>query len=651
MGDDRSTPSSSVLHAALGAASIGVWSWALDSGALSWSPEQYALLGLSPDQPPSFAAWERVIHPDDRPTMLAFVAELRERPRLLCRTEFRVVTPRGVRWLQAVGHLEDRPEFGGCTLLGVNIDVTDRKAAEAALETSRNSLHAQYAELESIYGTVPVGLCILDRELRYVRINERLAEINGIPASAHLGRTVHEIVPDIADAVARMLRPVFETGAPVLNFELTGETAAQPGVKRTWVEHYFPVRGPNGDVIAISLVAEEITERLRTERELRDADRRKDEFLATLAHELRNPLAPIRSAAAVLRRPSTEPGAREWATAIIERQVQTMARLLDDLLDVSRITRGKLPLQVCRLTLQSAVEGAIEVARPLIDARRHVLSVALPSQPILIDADAVRLGQVFSNLLTNAAKYTDPGGSIQLRVELEAERVCISVSDNGIGLDSDSLSHIFEMFSQVKSALDRSDGGLGIGLAFARGIVELHGGSIWAHSDGLGRGSVFRVYLPVARAAVVPEPSINASVPRALAQSKRVLVADDNVDAAHTLAMLLQLSGHDVRLVHDGEAAVREALAFRPDVALIDIGMPGLNGYEVAERLRTTSWRSRARLIALTGWGQSEDEHRAAEAGFDQHVTKPLDPEWLPTLIEGPASEHRDDDPQLRHRS
>jgi PAS domain S-box-containing protein len=379
--------------------------------------------------------------------------------------------------------------------------------------------------------------------------------------------------------------------------------------------------------------AQDITRGKYAEAALREADRRKDEFLATLAHELRNPLAPIRNAAGALRVAGTE--RREWAIGVIERQIQTMARLLEDLLDVSRITRGALPLQKQRVRLAALIEGALETARPLIDARRHTVRVMQPDS-VELDADPVRLEQVLSNLLTNAAKYMDQGGHIDLTVAVSAGDVSITVRDAGIGLEPESLQGVFNIFSQVKSALHRSEGGLGIGLALVRGIVELHGGSIEARSAGLGRGSDFVVRLPLPIPAATQ--SLAASAPPELpARRRRVLVADDNRDGAETLGLLLELAGHEVRIAHGGQAALAATRQLPPEIAIIDIGMPDLNGYELARAIRATDWGKSAVLVAITGWGQDGDKERAFEAGFDAHLTKPVDPRVLESVLRSDA--------------
>jgi signal transduction histidine kinase len=375
-------------------------------------------------------------------------------------------------------------------------------------------------------------------------------------------------------------------------------------------------------------------ERVSLIRRLRDTDTRKDEFLATLAHELRNPLAPIRNALEIMRVNERDRSpVEQTARLMIERQLEQMVRLVDDLLDVSRITRGRLELRKERTELATVIKSAVETSRPLIDAARHELTVSLPPQPVYLEADPVRLAQVFANLLNNAARYMDKGGRITVTAEREAADVVVRVIDTGMGISADALPKIFDMFSQVDQTRDRSQTGLGIGLTLVKRLVDLHGGRVDAKSEGAGRGTELIVRLPVTAAAPAAraQVAVGPSEPHSIA--RRILVADDNRDAAESMGMLLRLMGNEVRTVYDGVEAVEEAEAFRPDVILLDIGMPKLNGYDAARRIREQRWSEGTMLIALTGWGQDEDKRKASEAGFDRHFTKPLDPAELQRLI------------------
>ncbi|HEX9206598.1 MAG TPA: ATP-binding protein [Steroidobacteraceae bacterium] len=369
----------------------------------------------------------------------------------------------------------------------------------------------------------------------------------------------------------------------------------------------------------------DVTDEKRAIEQLQEADRRKDEFLAILAHELRNPLAPMRNAIALLRAKGLPSPELQWARDVIERQMEQLTRLIDDLLDMSRIRSGKIQLRRERIDLAQVVHGAVEASRPLLDQYAHQLAIELPAEPIPLHGDLVRLAQVFCNLLNNAARYTPRGGSISITAGREGATAVVRVRDNGIGIPADMLPKIFDMFTQVDRSLERTRGGLGIGLTLVRKLVELHGGTIEARSGGAGQGCEFIVRLPVAEPATgtVPAPSPRETA-RTAPASRRILVVDDNRDAADGLALLLQTSGHEVQVAYDGCEAVRAARAFQPDLVFMDIGLPGLNGYDAARAIRGEPWGQRMALVALTGWGQDEDRRRSREAGFDHHLVKPV---------------------------
>jgi PAS domain S-box-containing protein len=390
-----------------------------------------------------------------------------------------------------------------------------------------------------------------------------------------------------------------------------------------------PIVDEPGRVLGAVLVFRDATEMRTAQQSLRDADRRKNEFLAVLAHELRNPLAPIRQAAQIARSPSATPAQIAWSTEVIERQVGHMARLLDDLLDVSRITRGTLEVRRSRVELASVIEAAIEMARPLIDARRHTLTLDVSAEPLPLDADPLRIAQVIANLLSNAAKYTSPGGRIRLSAGRSGGYAVVHIVDNGAGLSREALATIFQIFVQIASPLDRDEGGLGIGLALSKGLVELHAGTIEASSPGPGHGSEFVVRLPLARETRdnAPKPAGIVAASQPSARGLRIVVADDNHDAAASLAALLELEGHGVEVVNDGAAALDAIRRLHPDIALLDIGMPSLNGYDVARRVRAAEWGGAGiTLVAVTGWGQAADKDKAFDAGFDHHWVKPVKP-------------------------
>jgi signal transduction histidine kinase/ActR/RegA family two-component response regulator len=370
----------------------------------------------------------------------------------------------------------------------------------------------------------------------------------------------------------------------------------------------------------------EMRERRVAEDALKAADQRKDEFLATLAHELRNPLAPIRNGLQIMRM-TTDPETIGRAQIMMERQLQQMVRLVDDLLDVSRITTGKLVLRTERVSLQDVMTMAIDAVRPLIDAKRHSLSVDLPAIKIELDADATRLSQIFSNILNNAVKYTEPGGSIRIAARLAAGAVEVRVTDTGIGIAADEMPDVFDMFTQFDASPERTHGGLGVGLALARRLAQLHGGTITARSGGLGQGSEFTVRLPLATA---PADAANTEVrPQGPAQSRRVLVVDDNRDFALSLSALLEFEGHDVRTTFEATAAESVAAEFRPEIAFLDLGLPSVNGFELARRLRGQPGMNGLVLVAVTGWGKDEDRQRSRDAGFDLHLVKPVEPDQI----------------------
>jgi PAS domain S-box-containing protein len=414
------------------------------------------------------------------------------------------------------------------------------------------------------------------------------------------------------------------------NFSMEYRLRRRDGEFRWILDDGVPRFGPAGEFTGYIGSCIDITERRRVEERLRDADRRKDEFLAVLSHELRNPLAPVRTAAHYLKARNLPDADLNRSAEIIERQVGQMARLIDDLLDVSRISRGVIELRRETLDFAEVVEAAVDSCRGEIEARSQDLRVRLPERPVVFDADRHRLVQAVSNLLSNAAKYTPMGGRIELATRAQGSLLEVLVEDNGIGIPPNQLSEIFELFAQV----DRSERqGLGIGLTLARQLVQLHGGSIEARSEGIGRGSTFIMRLPI-RAGAAPTARAETRTASA-SEPRRILVADDNQDAAESLALVLEMAGHEVRTAFDGEAALRLAAEFRPAVAFLDIGMPQLTGYEVAIRIRQETWGRSVHLVALTGWGQESDRLTAQEAGFDEHLVKPVFPDVLTRLVAG----------------
>ncbi len=423
-------------------------------------------------------------------------------------------------------------------------------------------------------------------------------------------------------------------------------------VHRDGTAHWAAVRGQTvfdetttpRTPLRLTGVLLDISERRRAEADLREADRRKDVFLGTLAHELRNPLAPMRNALQVLRLTGGAQHAAVQAREMMERQLAHMVRLVDDLLDVSRISRGKLQLRPGRACLQDMVHAAAETARPNLEAAGVHLQLLLPRDPVWLAVDAGRVAQIFSNLLTNAAKFTNRHGHVKVTAERDGAAAVVRVRDTGVGLSEKSLRHIFELFSQADQSLEKTQGGLGVGLALARGLAEMHGGTVSAASEGEGRGSEFTVRLPLSRGegtgARGEENPISSSPLAPVPSPLKVLVVDDNVDAAASLEMLLRLLGCEAVTANDGLEGVCLAGSYRPDIVMMDIGMPKLNGYDACRRIRGEPWGKDLRIVALTGWGTEEDQRKAAEAGFDRHFTKPVSPQDLESLLaETPAAE------------
>ena len=687
----------------------------------------------------------------------------------------------------------------------VAILVLRHRHAQEVMHSNERIANERLAQLNTIYASAPVGLCFVDRDLRYVSINNALAAMNGDRPEYFIGKTVREAQPDLADVVERHYRRAIETGQPVVDEEVRGRPL--PGRKEPTycVCSYYPVHNDGGELIGVNVAVRDVTrrkqaeadtlflldlgegirfaadadellwavavalgehlkasrcgfveidlnrERLTVQRDyhphvpsivgvyslaafgaelleaaragqiiviantegdertkrdarnyqnqggrslvitpllrdgslvsaltvafneahewsereitlinivaertwlaveklrldttlresdaaLRDADRRKDEFLATLAHELRNPLSLIRNVTTLQNTPGAPGPNPGWGQDIIERQVNYLTRLTDDLFDVSRITRDKLMLQKEPVALGEVIRAAVESSRPLIDQREHRLIITMSQQSIYVDADRVRLSQVFMNLLNNAAKYTPNQGNIWVNVEQAGDTVVVRIKDTGIGVAPENLPHLFELFYQVDRSFTRAEGGLGLGLTLVHRLVEMHGGRVEVRSDGVNRGSEFIVHLPVLDQPIAERHETvhgNGALP--LGPSRRILVADDFPQSAEILARLLRQDGHEVQIAQDGIEAVEAAAEFRPDVAVLDLAMPKLNGYEAARLIREQPWGKRIYLIALSGWGHHMDRQRTKEAGFDEHLTKPAKYETLAEVLD-----------------
>jgi len=674
-----------------------------------------------------------------------------------------------------------------------------------ALRASERVAYGRLAQLRTTYASAPVGLCFVDRDLRYLAMNNTLAEMHGHPPDFYLGKTVREATPQLGDAGEERFRRAIDTGRPVVDVEVAWTAAEHPNEKRHWLASYHPVRDETGAVLGVNVAVRDITDRKRAEADtmflldvgecirfaadpdemmwaiavglgehlnvarctfaeidiqrqavkvqrdyrrharslagsyhlslfsaaildeakagrtivindiardertahdksdyeqigvgaliiapllrdgrlasslcaaaaeprvwregevalldavaertwlaaerlrleqalrqsgmaLREADRRKDEFLATLAHELRNPLGLIRNVVSLLQSSGATQSEIQWGRDIIDRQVNYLTRLTDDLFDVSRITRDKLELRKEDVALAEIINGAVESCRPLIIERGHTLNLQTPDQPIYISCDKIRLTQAIMNLLNNAAKYTPRFGRIGVSVKPSSDKVLIRVTDSGIGIAGEDLPRVFDLFFQADQSFARAEGGLGLGLTLVNRLVAMHGGTVEVRSRGLNRGSEFSVWLPIIAQPSMTLPDADADQPpeRQIAEQRRVLVADDFPESAQLLARLLQQDGNDVRVALDGLEAVQTAEEFHPDIVLLDIAMPKLNGYEAASQIRQQPWGKNVILIALTGWGQQQDRRRTKEAGFDVHLTKPINYHEIAKLL------------------
>jgi PAS domain S-box-containing protein len=507
----------------------------------------------------------------------------------------------------------------------LNAEIARRRLIEDDLRRERETLQVTLSSIgDGVIVTDAAGTITFLNEVAESLVARTLADARGRPLADVFRITNEQDGLPVEDPVSKALR----TAAIV---ELANHTViVRPDGSTIPIDDSAaPIR--LGDrIIGAVLIFRDISERRRSEQVLLDADRRKDEFLATLAHELRNPLAPIRNAMRIISARADADANVGKAKEVVERQLKHMVRLIDDLMDVSRITRGKLELHRERIDVEVAVKMAVETSQPFLDMKHHALSIQA-DQGVFVQADATRLAQVFANLLNNSAKYSPPGSDISLKVACEGRQAVISVSDNGVGIPPTMLPRIFDMFVQLEQSGQRE--GLGIGLTLVKHLVELHGGLVEATSPGTGRGSTFKVCLPLADSPP-PEPSHESSLNVAPTYRARVLVADDNRDAADTLSAILELDGHEVRTAYDGVEALKIAEQFAPQIALLDIGMPHLDGYQTARRIRDQSWGSSILLVALTGWGQEQDRRQATEAGFNYHLVKPGDPQTIGALIE-----------------
>ena len=508
----------------------------------------------------------------------------------------------------------------------------------AARQRAADVLHAERERFRTMLTSIGDAVVVTDAQGRITLLNPVAQALTGWSAEA-LGQPLeavfHIVNETTRKTVENPVSQVIRLGAIV---GLANHTVliAKDGTELAIDDSGAPIRDARGRIVGVVLVFRDITQRRGSERALEDADRRKDEFLAMLAHELRNPLAPIRNAAHTLALLGTGDDRVRWVSGVIERQVGLMIRLVDDLLDVSRITSGKITLQRTTVSVREVLAQSVETARPLAESRGQALEVDVPEDAGWVDGDPARLAQAVGNLLDNAIKYTDDGGRIWLRARVEADEVVIVVEDSGVGVDPELLPHVFDLFIQADRSLERKQGGLGLGLTLVRRLVEMHGGRVEAASAGPGFGSAFTIRLPclaaeeVVEAAPAAEP---AEAARPAGPSRRILVVDDHQDSTDSLALFLRLRGHEVRTAQDGPTALDEIERYRPEVVFLDLGLPGMSGYDVARRVRMRTDLGPVQLVALTGYGTDGDRQKTRDAGFDVHLAKPVDPRALDELL------------------
>jgi PAS domain S-box-containing protein len=624
-----------MLEQSQATAQVGSWELTLDEGLWEvpgssiWSRETYRILGYEPGTLTSVALFYQRVHPDDR-------ALLQSRSALAVghgepfETEYRVVLPDGkVRVVQIWLHVERGADGKTTRVFGTCQDITERRRADLEIRRARE-------QLQLVVDSTPAFIARYDRERRLVWANRRYAARFGKEPEELVGSRLVDLVGEQA---FRMVEPLCARvlAGESIQIELEVPYSSGPRFVQMTAGPTLDATGvPDGCVAVLT----DLTHRRQLEREreralheLQEADRRKDEFLAMLAHELRNPLAPILNGVDILERlgPGDEELAGQYRT-IIARQARHMKRLLDDLLDVSRVSQGKIQLHKERVDLNALLLQAVEGSRPAVLEKRHTLVTALAAQPMVLEADPTRMVQVFANLINNAAKYTDAGGHITVASAVEEGEAVVSVRDDGVGMTPELLTRAFDLFVQETRSLDRAEGGLGIGLTLVRTLVSMHGGSVRAFSAGPGHGSELVVRLPLApRAEAFPAGPAAGARDRA-GVPLRVLIVDDNVDAATALGLLLRIRGDEVALATDGPAALAAAAATPPDLILLDIGLPGMDGYEVAARLRAAG-HTRAALVALTGYGRESDVQRSRDAAFDHHLVKPVELPELERII------------------
>lgn len=623
------------MRMATEATNVGIWEWNILTNTIHWDAQMFRLYGVSPKPGGSVAYtdWSGALAPEDLAENETILQETIRSGKSSTRSfSIRRCNDGESRVLECVETAHTNAEGQVEWILGTNLDITDRSQSERTLRESE-------ARLSGILRHSPAGIIQTDANGCLILVNPCWCEMFGYSEAEMLGRCILDSTQPSYTASTATAFMRLASGGP--DFQIEEIYCRKDGSFLNSQCNIAAIRSPSGEFLGITAVILDISKHLKSKETLRrlaaelsEADRRKDLFLATLAHELRNPLAPLRNGLEVIKRASGNCATIEKVSAMMDRQLSQLVRLVDDLLDVSRITQGKLDLHKSRVDLRTIVEAAVETSRPVIEQANHELATVMPDEPIFVDGDPARLAQVISNLLNNSAKYTQSGGLIRLKVGRGRGMVEVAVKDNGIGIPADMLDKVFEMFTQVDRTLEKTTGGLGIGLSLVKGLLEMHSGTIEVSSEGDGKGSEFMIRLPIVMDTDVESHRTTESaievVPSAL---RRILVVDDNVDAAESLKELLEMLGNEVRTAHDGEAGVAVAEQFRPHMMLMDIGMPKLNGYEAARRIRQHSWGQTMLLVALTGWGQEEERKKSADVGFDHHLVKPVILDTLTKLM------------------
>lgn len=625
------------LESTLVAGEIGTWEFDIVNNQVHADPNLARMFGVTPSEASGgpLEAFTRVIHPDDIDRVSKDIEQVLQNGNSF-ESEYRVVTAeQPVRWVVARGRVDRDSQGKALRLPGVVVDITQQKQAEDRLRASEE-------QRKQALDSAELGSWHMDPVTITLTTDERFRKIFGVTQrELDYEQAVALIHPDdqsrVRDAVEAATR--IENPTPYA----VDYRVVHPDGSFRWVfakgRANYELHGSKRRLVSFDGTVADITERKQMENDLRqlaanlsEADHRKDEFLATLAHELRNPLAPIRNGLELMRLSGDHGTDLEQSRMMMERQLKQLVRLVDDLMDVSRISQGKLELRTELMNLTTVINSAIETSRSVIDEMEHELTLSVPEQAIFVSADLVRLSQVFMNLLNNSAKYSERNGHIWLTVERRADDVLVAVRDNGIGIAADQLPRIFEMFSQVDRSITKSQGGLGIGLSLVKRLVEMHGGGIDARSEGIGKGAEFVVRLPVQ--SETASPKIPAAPKVISAKSAlRILIVDDNRDGADSLSMMLKVLGNETHTAYNGVEAVQAVARFHPQVILLDIGLPKLNGYEVCRRLRDQPGGKDLLIIAQTGWGAEEDRQRTHDAGFDHHMVKPVDPQALMKIL------------------